>query len=112
MFSDHEELGPGQLGELRADKNRKLGRNTRSEAVMTKNLLLAPQIEAIENDRKVVSGTYYGEILFDYLAIFYKKIGYSLNASHEQRERMRKAVQEGQLDRRTYKKFCAYNDSI
>jgi hypothetical protein len=79
---------------MRERKNLEFNRNAFSEAVRTKNLLLSREVEEIDNDRDIVSHNYYGEILFDYLTIFYKKIGYSLNASKEQLGQMKQAVRD------------------
>lgn len=75
-------------------------------------MMLGKRIKEIENDTAVVSDNYYAEILFDYLTMFYKKIGYSLSASVGQRERMRQAAKEDALDKQVYKKYCNYHRSI
>jgi len=75
-------------------------------------MMLEKRIEEIEDETAVVSHNYYAEILFDYLTIFYKKIGYSLSASTGQKERMRQAAKEDALDKRVYKKYCNYHRSI
>jgi len=75
-------------------------------------MMLRKKIEEIEDETAVLSHNYYSEILFDYLTIFYKKIGYSHSASVGQKERMREAAKEGALDRGVYKKYCNYHRSI
>ena len=83
-----------------------------TEKIVSKNLMLRKRIEEIEHETAVVSHNYYAEILFDYLTIFYKKIGYSLSASIGQKERMRQAAKEDALDKGVYKKYCNYHRSI
>jgi len=43
----------------------------------------------IDDEAAVVSHNYYSEILFDYLTIFYKKIGNSLGDSLELKKNLR-----------------------
>lgn len=55
-----------------------------------------------------MSDNYYGEILFDYLEIFYKHVLTDYAETHFYMKQLKKKLDQGKLVNETYQKFKLY----
>ena len=60
----------------------------------------------------LMSTNFYGEVLFDYLEIFYKHVLTEYAETHLYMMKLKRKVDEGLMVKETYKKFKKYFQSI